>query len=243
MREPHFKEEVLDLNFYRDWVAKRERALDKEKPSRTYFVTISREYGCDGFDFAKKLINSINKQSATPWSLFTHKMLEEMVASSEHQEVELVREVSEKRWSFGDWFVDALVPRYLQSQSSHVFEGMRNVILNLVDKGNVVILGSGAQIITHMLDPKKFYGVHARVVASHAWRLNRIEALFDLNRVEAENLLHAKERARAQFVRDFTGLDSADLSLYNMIFNNARNNPDLMASIVSRYLELNEAFD
>lgn len=241
MREPHFEEAVLDLNFYRDWVAKREKALEKEKPQKTFFVTISREYGCEGYDFAEKLIEKINERAETHWNLFTHKMIEDAVAAAEKTEPEFVRNISEKRWKFSDWFVDALVPRYLQSPSSHVFEGMRNVILNLADKGNCVILGSGAQIITHMLDPKKFAAVHVRITASYKWRLNRIEDLFKLNRVEAENLLHAKEKARAKFVRDFTGLDSDDPSLYNIMFNNARNTPDLMANVILRYLEMIEA--
>ncbi|MGK7345098.1 MAG: AAA family ATPase [Candidatus Nitrospinota bacterium M3_3B_026] len=242
MREPHFEEAVLDLNFYRDWVARREAALEKEKPKRTYFVTISREYGCEGYEAADKLVKKINERSTEPWTLFTHRMMEQMVADSESETVEMVREVSEKRWKFRDWFVDALVPRYLQSPSSHVFEGMRNVILNLADKGNCVILGSGGQVITHMLDPKKFMGIHIRVVASHSWRLRRVEELFKLNRVEAENLLRARQSARSRFVADFTGMDSSDPSLYHLVFNNARNNTDMMSDIILRYLELSEAF-
>ncbi len=137
MGDLHFQDAVLDLKFYRDWVAKRKKALEKDKKQRTFFVTISREFGCEGYDLAGKLVQKINKCQESPWSLFTHNMIEEMIADKEHEAVELVRDISENRWSFKDWFIDALVPDYLQSQSSHIFEGMKNVILNLTDKGTL----------------------------------------------------------------------------------------------------------
>ncbi len=239
MRESHYKEAVLDLNFYRDWAAKRKAALEKKKDQRTFFVTVSREFGCEGYDIARKLTDKISEQSQTPWSLFTHKIIEEMVASEAQETVEMVRKVSEKRWTFKDWFVDALAPDYLQSESTHVFEGMRNVILNLADKGNCVILGSGSQIITHWLDPKKFMGVHIRVIASKSWRLNKVAHLFNASREEAEKILKQKQDARARFITDFTGLNSADLSLYHMALNNARVKPDAIASLTAHCLKLN----
>lgn len=239
MKEPHFQESVLDINFYRDWVAKRKAALEKKKDTRTFFVTISREFGCEGYGLAEKVTKKISEQASSPWSLFTHKMIDEMVAGVEEETVEMVRDVSEKRWSSKDWFIDALVPKYLQSHSSHVFEGMKNVILNLADKGNCVILGAGSQIITHRLDPKKFQGIHIRVVASRSWRVKRLMRLFDITMDKAENMLRAKQDARAQFIKDFTGMEAADPSLYNIIFNNVQNSHDQMASIIVELLKLN----
>lgn len=239
MKESHFKEAVLDLNFYRDWVAKRKAALEKRKDQRTFFVTVSRDFGCEGYETARKITEKISELSETPWSLFTHTMIEEMVASQGQETVEMVRDVSEKRWKFKDWFVDALVPDYLQSESTHVFEGMRNVILNLADKGNCVILGAGSQVITHWLDPKKFMGVHIRVVASKSWRVNRVEHLFNASREEAEKILKQRQDARTRFLMDFTGLNSDDLSLYHMALNNARVEPDAIASLAVECLKLN----
>ena len=42
MTDPLVREVTLDLSFYRDWVAKREKALDKDKKKPTFFVTLSR---------------------------------------------------------------------------------------------------------------------------------------------------------------------------------------------------------
>ncbi len=160
MRDSHFDGAVLDMKFYRDWVAKRKQDIDGDKDKKTFFITVSREYGCEGYDLAAGLVEKIGSD----WSLFTHKTIDEIIASKENEAVETVRAVSEQRWSFKDWFVDALVPKYLQSMSSKVFESERNAIFNLVEKGNCVILGAGAQAITHLLDPRKFCGIHIRIV-------------------------------------------------------------------------------
>lgn len=244
MRDAHAKEAILTLNFYRDWLAKREKQMETEKGKPTFFVTISREFGCEGFELADKLVERINLAGVdAPWSLFTRKMIEDMAAGEEMESSDEVHEVSEKRWTFKDWFVDALVPRYLQSPSSKVFLRMRNIIMNLVDKGNCVILGAGSQIITQRLDPRKFFGLHVRIVGSYDWRLKRVEHHFHLTRDEAENMLRSRQDSRDKFIADFTGLNANDAALYNLIFNNARNSPDVMADTVLEYLKFNGALD
>jgi len=240
MRAANVQETVLDLNFYRDWVAKRAEALEGKKSARTVFVTISREFGCEGYGVATALTDKINQVCESPWSLFTHQVIDKMIVSEEI-DTDMVQRVSENRWSFKDWFVDALVPNYLQSESSQVFDKMRNIILNLADKGNCVILGAGSQVITQRLDPKKFLGLHIRIQAPYSWRLKRVEEIFSLDRVEAENLLRGRQNSRDDFISDFTNMNAADLSLYHLVVNNAKNSPDEIATLITRYLEINDA--
>ena len=242
MRASHEKEAVLDLTYYRDWVAKREKARESDKTKRTFFVTISREFGCEGYEVATGLVERLNSRSERGWSLFTHMNLEEM-AGSDEMDTNMVHEVSEKRWSFQDWFADSLVPKYLQSPSSKVFEKMRNLALNLADKGNCVFLGGGAQVITHRLDPKKFLGVHIRIAASYPWRLCQVEEMYKMSRGEAENHLKDHQDSRDKFIADFTGLNAADPALYHLTFNNAKNDPELMVDMIEKYLEELGVFD
>ena len=241
MKASHFPEEVIDLNFYRDWIARRKKERDFDKKKRTVFITISRDYGCQGWELALALMDQLNKRSPAGWSLFSRKMIEQIV-SDEQLDPEMVHEISEKKWSYKDWFVDSLVPAYLQSDSSHVFRKMRNFILNLADKGHCVVLGAGAQVITHRLDPEKFFGVHIRVTAPEIWKIRRIEEVFKLNRGEAEKKLQDHQDTRDKFIADFTGYDSADPALYTMVFNNARCNPDVMAEMICHYLASQGAF-
>ena len=69
MRDQIFDKTALDINFYRDWVAKREEALTKKGDKKTFFVTVSREFGCNGYDMAVKLVEKINATALSPWTL------------------------------------------------------------------------------------------------------------------------------------------------------------------------------
>jgi hypothetical protein len=242
MKPTHVRETVLDLSYYRDWVAKREADRQKDAQKRTYFISLSREYGCQGYDVATALLDKLNAREDTGgWSLFTHQNLEEMAGSPELG-AEMIHDVMEHRWSFQDWFVDSLVPKYMQSYSSKTFERMRNLTLNLADKGNVIFLGGGAQVITHRLDPKKFCGLHFRIIASDPWRIHQVEEIFDLPRDKAEGQIDELQDARNKFIKDFTGFDVNDPALYHVWFNNAKNNPEEMSEMIIRYLGLQGAF-
>ncbi|VAX15387.1 hypothetical protein MNBD_NITROSPINAE03-1299 [hydrothermal vent metagenome] len=241
MADRFVKKTTLDLSFYRDWIARREKALEKDRVKPTFFVTISREFGCEGYDLATTLVEKINKKANSPWPLFTRSMIDEMIAKGDVLP-DMVKNVSEKRWSFKDWFIDALVPDYLQSSSSRVYEGTRNLIFNFIAKGNCVILGSGSQTISSGLDPGKFIGVHIRLAAPYNWRLARIEQISKCSRDEAEKTIKDRQGLRDKFISDFTGMDAADLSLYNIVFNNAKNTPGHMADMIVEDLRLKGAF-
>ncbi|VAX24101.1 hypothetical protein MNBD_NITROSPINAE03-900 [hydrothermal vent metagenome] len=241
MADRFVKKTTLDLSFYRDWIARREKALEKNRIKPTFFVTISREFGCEGYDLATTLVEKINKKAGSPWPLFTRSMIDEMIAKGDVLP-DMVKNVSEKRWSFKDWFIDALVPDYLQSSSFQVYEGTRNLIFNFIEKGNCVILGSGSQTISSGLDPGKFNGVHIRLVAPYNWRLARIGRMYKCSRGEAEKTIKERQGLRDKFISDFTGMDATDLSLYNIIFNNAKNTPDHMADLIVEELRLKSAF-
>ena len=225
---------TLDLEGYRRWIA--EHHVGPDGPGHSLFITLSRQFGCEGYEVARRLVEGINQRAPSPWRVFTRAMIEQM-AADETLAVERVREVSGGRWGLRERFIDTLAPRALKSPSSQVFARMRDIILDLVERGDCVLLGAGAQIITHRLDPQRFTGVHARVVAERAWRVERIGALYGLSGAEAEETLAARQGARDTFIAGFTGLSADDAGLYDVIFNNARNTAATMADVLMVYAE------
>ncbi|MBF0171298.1 MAG: cytidylate kinase-like family protein [Nitrospinae bacterium] len=219
----HFDRSVVDLNFFRDWEARRE-ARAARPDGRPRFVTLSREFGCQGQEIAAELMTRLLDRSPSSWTLVTRDMLEQMAASADCPS-RMVEQVAEDRWSFADWFADALVPGYLQSSSSKVFERLKRLILNLADTGNVVFLEGGAQVVTARLDPRKFHGLHFRLVAPHAWRVHQVAEYKKIARDEAQIVVQDKSHRRDQFIRDFTGVSPDDPHLYHVIYNNARLSP------------------
>ncbi len=231
-----FKEVGFELEAHQNWLKERAKAMAAMKQSN--FVTISREYGCDGYPMAMALRELINKKHGdSPWIIISHPIMEKLI-SDEDIGAELIDDISEKRYRFMDWFIDGLVPDYLKSAQSHVFERMRTLILNLAEKGNCIILGGSAQIITGQLDPLKFNGIHTKIIGSHNIRLSKVMDKFGLHRDEAEKRLNEKEEARNKFIEDFTGKSAADDLLYHMVFNNDRNTPETMAKTIFAYLEI-----
>lgn len=229
------KEPVFNVDAYRLWLEDRAKVASTLKTS--HFITISREYGCDAYPLAGKLQELINSKHPTnKWLVFTSQIIEKL-AQDEKLGADLISSVSEKRYSFMNWFIDGLVPDYLQSVQSQVFERMRTLILNLSEKGNVIIIGAGSQIVTNELDPSKFAGTHVRLYASYPWRLKSIMEKFHKEREAAEEQLKTKQNARNKFVEDFTGKSSADPLLYHMMINNDKNTPDMMAAAVFHYCE------
>ncbi len=231
-----FREVKFDLEAHQNWLKERAKAMAGMKQS--HFVTISREYGCDGYPVAVMLCEMINKKrNDSPWIVISHPIMEKLI-SDENIGAELIDDISEKRYRFVDWFIDGLVPDYLKSAQSHVFERMRMLILNLAEKGNCIILGGGSQIITSELDPLKFNGIHARIIGSQNVRLKKVMEKFGLHRKDGEKHILDHEDSRNQFVEDFTGKSSTNDFLYHMIFNNDRNTPEMISKTIFAYLEI-----
>ena len=234
------KEPAFNVDAYHSWLEDRSKIASALKVS--HFITISREFGCDAFPAAGKLQELINaKHPTNKWLVFSHQMLRKL-AEDEKLGVDLISKVSEKRYSFMNWFIDGLVPDYLQSVQSQVFERMRTLILNLAEKGNVIIVGGGAQIITNDLDPSKFAGTHVRIYGSYPWRLKSVMEKFHMGRAEAEEFLKSKQHARNKFVEDFTGKSSADPLLYHMMLNSDKNTPELKAQAIFHYCDSRRFF-
>lgn len=233
-----FKNLDFNVDAYHSWLEDRARESNKLKVS--HFITLSREYGCDGFPTASKLAELINKKYTSKWLVFSHQMLEKL-AEDEKLGAGLIDQVSEKRYSFINWFIDGLVPDYLQSIQSQVFQRLRNLMLNLAEKGNCIIIGGGSQIILNDLDPDKFSGTHVRIYASYPWRLKSVMDKQHLSRDAAEEQIKSKQDARNKFVEDFTGKSSTDPLLYNMMLNNDKNTADTMAKAIFTFAE-NRAF-
>ncbi len=235
-----YKELVFDHKKYHTWLKEREKAI--ETMDKSLFVTISREFGCDGYPTAEKLSELLNANRRGLWLVFSHPILEKLI-EDEKLGAPLIHKVSEKRYTFVNWFLDGLVPDYLQSPQSQAFERMRTTILNLAEKGNCIIVGSAAQIITRELDPSKFSGIHIRLVGTFRARVMSVMQKFGLDRGDAEKFIENKQFARDDFVEDFTGRSVTDPTLYHLTFNNDLSNKDMIAKSIYSFMKLRDAFD
>lgn len=236
MGDAMYQEPEFDQKLYDSWLEERGKTM--KKTWRSHFFTFSREYGCDCYATAIEFCNLINKkQKESPWLIFSHPIMEKLI-SDEKLGADMIKAISEKHYSFVNWFIDGLVPDYLKSDHSVTFERTRTLILNLAEKGNCIMIGGGSQIITRDLDRTKFVGTHIRLVASRSFRIKRIMQRHKLSRGEAETRVGTKQHARDKFIENFTGMSSSDQSIYHLTFNNENNTSAEMAKTLLAYAEI-----
>lgn len=224
-----FKAPELEVKAYHNWLE--ERAKEEKQKHTSRFVTLSRDFGCDGFPVAEKVRDLFNAKHGLKWMIFTHQILEKM-AGDEELGSGLIHEIDGGRYSFVNWFIDGLVPPYLQSVQSKVFTRLRTLILNLSEKGNCIFVGGGAQIITGELDPAKFSALHVRLYAPVQWRVKSVMKKFNLDQQQAEKFLMDQQFKRNQFIEDFTGKSPADPNNYNLMLNGEKCDQTLSAQTI-----------
>jgi cytidylate kinase len=102
-------------------------------------------------------------------------------------------------------------------------------ILQLAKLGSVILSGRAAHLITRGLP----YGLHVRLVASFASRVERAKHLRQCSRTEAEAFIRESDRARQRYVQTNFATDINDPHTYNLVINT-----DRMTSLSAAHLVL-----
>lgn len=89
------------------------------------------------------------------------------------------------------------------------------VVRGLAREGNVLIVGRGGQVLLH----KHPHAFHVQIVAPFACRTKVLMRRQGIDRRAAEHRLRASDRARADYLRRYHGVDWLDPTLYHLIVN------------------------
>lgn len=199
---------------------------DKVEPC----VTISREFGCQGFPLANAIATRLST-GKTDWSVFSSDMLKEISDSNEYNR-ELIESVNESYRSQLQQDLDAIISRKPSDYSR--FKRIAQNLKIIGSRGHTVIVGSGGAIVAQNQD--NFF--HIRIIASFQFRVERVAELFDISNVEAANLVEEKNLKRRDFIYRFTNKDVADPTFYHLILRNDYFSVDEMADIVVHALKV-----
>ena len=114
-----------------------------------------------------------------------------------------------------------------------VFRKLHETLITLASKGNCIIIGRGASILTRNLGN----GVHIRLIQSLNKRIENIMELKEIqNHGEAKNLVVKNQKEREAFVKEFTGKDTHDPYNYDMVINMDTFDPEETATIIFNLL-------
>ncbi|MGQ9842217.1 MAG: cytidylate kinase-like family protein [Spirochaetota bacterium] len=188
---------------------------DREKANTHPFITISREYGCGGFDIAVKLIDILNKEyHATPiWAAYDKQILDKITSDLGLTEALTETLTHTSRSKMTDLFQTTFSK--FPSQVA-VYRKLAEVVRTLAINGHVVIVGRAGNIITREMP----YGLHVRIVAPMSYKVTRIAAMLKVSQTEAREIIEKKQIDRESFIKNFLKFDPDDPHNYDLVINN-----------------------
>jgi cytidylate kinase len=195
----------------RTWVrlqemAARRQGFDPSESKGISYVTISREAGAAGATVARLVGEQLG------WEVYDANLLDQVAQRYKESRLmlDLVDE-TESSWVYdvlGTWMDRRIIPH--EKYAVHV----GRMIQVLARAGNAVFVGRGA---IFLLPRSKTFAV--RIVASEAFRAQRVRQRQKLGEHEALDWIHHTDRGRHESIRRTFRQDIDDPHLYDMVIN------------------------
>lgn len=209
------------------WISVTQRPTPALARGKRPTITISRQFGCEGFPLAEQLKPLIESRTGETWHIYDKALLE-LVSERDDLPIEVLSGLGDPtrnvdRFGF-------LVPHYVAQ--SDVFEHIHRHIARLAVAGNAIIVGRGGAIIT-----QKFENCfHFRLEAGLDFRVASMAKRLDISAAAARTLVRKNELAREEFIKECLGASPADRTYYDAVFNNARQGVAEIASAIVAYV-------
>jgi hypothetical protein len=183
------------------------------------YLTISRQWGCDGIDLGQLLVEKLNQRDEEQRWKFYHKDLLRQLA----EDTGLAAEILEKERSAKPSIIKDFLRGLKRNGIPDGFE-IRNQITLMVRtiafNGHAVILGQGGAAATGDLAN----GLSVRVTAPKDWRVARICVRENLDKKTAtariEEIEIERERLRAFYERQNPRFPAFNMEFDNSMFTN-----------------------
>ena len=161
-----------------------------------------------------------------PWSIFDRNLVEQ-VLQDHHLPQRFARFMPEDRTSEVGEMLDELLGHH--PPSSLLVQLTADTILALARRGNVILIGRGANIITGGLENV----LHVRLVASLERRIAHVQETHGLGRKAALDFISHEDRGRQRYLKKHFGRDPDDPKLYHLIINTDLVSYDQAAQMIS----------
>jgi cytidylate kinase len=196
------------------------------KPWRA--VTISRQAGSGGHAVAEVLVGELQAYKiteASPWMVFDRNLVEK-VLEDHHLPPRLARFMPEDRVTEIDDVIDEVWG--LHPPSSTLVDKTAETILRLAERGNVILLGRGGNVITSKLD----YVFHVRLVGSLEKRAEYIQKIQRLSRKAALEFIDHEDLGRRRYLKKYYHKEIDDPLLYHLVINTDLIGPQQAAGLI-----------
>lgn len=197
------------------------------------FITLSREYGCGGYEIAEKVVKVINMQFKEPpeWVAYDKRILNKVI-----EDLGLSSELAKTLTSSKRKQMTNLLQTTFSKFPSQVaiYRKLAETVRTLASNGHVIIVGRAGRAITYGMEK----GYHVRIVAPMDWKAERMMKILNLKRREAIKLIMEKEKERTGFLQSFIKFDSTDSHNYHIVINNAEHDTNEVVSLIIQGMKL-----
>jgi len=199
----------------------------REKKPRPV-ITLSREFGCQGYAVAERLCELVSHKTGEKWILIDNAILEE-VARNHNISEDILHHLGESNRIL-DEVMATFSPQW-KTDRDH-FQLLCSYIIALAEQGNVIIIELGGAIITRHIE----HSCHFRIFASNSFKTATLAQRLNLSVENAEKLMHRQQKKRDHFTREFLGQNGHNPGLYDLLFNNERCNPEKIARTIAGFV-------
>ena len=190
---------------------------DKSRPFIKPSITISRMCGAGGRTVASQLAEYLNSRmpASGEWVVFDRNLVEK-VLTDHHLSKRIAQFVTERHKSLLEDTVEDLFG--VHPPVSTLVNQTNETILSLAGKGQVILVGRGAHVVTSKLETV----FHVRLVGTVGKRIERLMAVYDFDYDNAREFLKIQDVGKMRYLKDHFKKDIDDPLLYHMIINTDR---------------------
>lgn len=203
-----------------------ERASMKQSrslPSSTPFITISRQAGAGGKLLAQQLVETLNRHDP-PWSAWDQELIEK-VAFEHNIPCEDIAALEDDRRPWFLDFVNGLISRHASAgDESTVYARVAETVRALALAGRAVIVGRGGVYLTAGMEG----GIHVRLVAPLAHRVENMAAQLNLSLNQAVKEVAQIDHNRATFYKKYWPRKQLAPDVFTLTLNTAALTDDQM---------------
>jgi cytidylate kinase len=186
----------------------------KIHPSSSPSVTISRMCGSGGRTVADELAKYLQSHTASErhWTVFDKNLIEK-VLEDHHLSKRIAEFLPEGHKSLFAETIEKM--RGLHPPTATIVKQTAETVWNLAESGYVILVGRGANVIAEKLGNV----CHVRLVGSLENRTARVEEVYKMSRIAAQEFIKSQDAAKRHYMRDYFGREIDDPMLYHMIIN------------------------
>jgi cytidylate kinase len=207
---------------------KEKAAAQHRKPKPRPCLTLSREFGCEGYPVAELLRDLMMQKTGDEWVLIDKAVLEE-VSRRHNISEDILRSLGEKNRIL-DEVLATFSPRWTSEHD--YFRLLCRHVVALAEQGNVIIMELGGAVITRHIE----HSYHFRIFAPSKFKTETIARRTGIEIEATEKLVEKQQKLRDKFTRDFLDRDDHDPELYHLLFNNRYNTPEKIARTIAGYV-------